>query len=105
MQKAILTRMGDGERLKMPPSEIKAELQKGSQTAASMARIPELTEEDLEQLYDILAEPGRIVSVPHGQELIVTDDGIAECFGGSEADGGSGVSISRLPFPRKSSRS
>jgi dimethylamine--corrinoid protein Co-methyltransferase len=28
--------------------------------------------------------------------LIVTDDGIAECFGGSEPDGGSGVPISRL---------
>ena len=95
MQKAILTRMGDGERLKMSPSEIKTELQDGSQTAASMARIPDLTDNEIEQLCDIIAEPGRIVSVPHGQELIVTDDGIAECFGGSEADGGSGVSISR----------
>ena len=79
----------------MSPSEIKTELQDGSQTAASMARIPDLTDNEIEQLCDIIAEPGRIVSVPHGQELIVTDDGIAECFGGSEADGGSGVSISR----------
>ena len=40
--------MGDGERLKMSSSEIKAELQDGSQNAASMARIPELTEEEIE---------------------------------------------------------
>ena len=78
MQKSILTRMGDGERLKMSPLEIKTELQDGSQTAASMARIPDLTDNEIEQLCDIIAEPGRIVSVPHGQELIVTDDGIAE---------------------------
>ncbi len=95
MQKNILTRMGDGERLKMSAPEIKAELQDGSQTAASMARIPTLTDEEIDQLCAIISEPGRIVSVPHGYELIVTDDGIAECFGGSEADGGSGVFISR----------
>ncbi len=91
----ILTRMGDGERVKMSQAEIRDELQQGSQNAAGMARIPVLAADDIQQLYDIIAEPGRIVSVPHGHELIVTDDGIAECFGGSEADGGSGVSISR----------
>ncbi len=53
MQKTILTRMGDGERLKMSPSEIKAELQDGSQNAASMARIPALTEEEIEQLSEL----------------------------------------------------
>ena len=95
MPNTILTRMGDGERVKMSPSEIKAELRIGSENAATTACIPALADEEIEQLYDIIAEPGRIVTVPHGHELIVTDDGIAECFGGSEADGGSGVSISR----------
>jgi len=95
MPNTILTRMGDGERVKMSPSEIRDELRKGSEHAARTARISILTDDEFEQLYDIIAEPGRVVSVPHGHELIVTDDGIAECFGGSEADGGSGVSISR----------
>jgi dimethylamine--corrinoid protein Co-methyltransferase len=96
MPKSILTRMGDGERVKMSSSEIRDELRQGTQNAAEMARIPELPDDEIEQLFEIIAEPGRVVSVPHGHELIVTDDGIAECFGGSEPDGGSGVPISRL---------
>ena len=94
MSKSILTRMGDGERVKMTPAEIRDELQQGSQNAGDMARIPVLTTDDIEHLFDIIAEPNRVVSVPHGHELIVTDDGIADNFGGSEADGGNGVQIS-----------
>ena len=95
MSNTILTRMGDGEKVTMSPSEIKAEINRGTDNASELARIPVLTDDDIEHLFDIIAEPGRVVSVPHGHELIVTDDGIAECFAGSEADGGSGVSISR----------
>jgi dimethylamine--corrinoid protein Co-methyltransferase len=87
--------MGDGERVRMSPSEIKTEINNGTANAAELARIPVLADNEIDQLLDIIAEPGRIVSVPHGNELIVTDDGIAECFAGTEADGGSGVFISR----------
>jgi dimethylamine---corrinoid protein Co-methyltransferase len=96
MSNEILTRMGDGERIKMSSSEIREELRSGSESAAGAGRIPVLTDDEIEALYDIIAEPGKIVSVPHGDELIVTDDGIAECFGGSEADGGTGVPINRF---------
>ncbi len=95
MPSTILTRMGDGERVKMSPEKIMDELRAGSENAVDMARIPVLTDDEIEHLFDILAEPGRVVSVPHGHELIMTDDGIAECFVGTEADGGSGISISR----------
>ena len=95
MPKTFPTRMGDGERVWMSSSEIKAELQQGSADAAELARIPTLTDEDIEQLFEIIAEPGRVVSVPHGHELIVTDDGMAECFTGTEADGCSGISMGR----------
>lgn len=95
MSNSIFTRMGDGERVSMSPMEIRDEIRQGSASAAEMARIPVLSDSESDELFDIIAEPGRVVSVPHGHELIVTDDGIAECFAGSEADGGSGVSISR----------
>jgi len=95
MPKTILTRMGDGERIHMSSSEIKDELQKGTENAAELARIPGLLDGEIEQLLEIVAEPGRVVSVPHGHELIVTDDGMAECFSGTEADGCSGVSMGR----------
>jgi hypothetical protein len=55
--------------------KITADLRSGSENAATTACIPDLRDEEIEQLYDIIA-------VPHGHELIVTDDGIAECFGG-----------------------
>ena len=66
MPNIILTRMGDGERVKMSPSEIKEELRSGSENAATTACIPDLVDEEIEQLYDIIAEPGRIVTVPQG---------------------------------------
>jgi dimethylamine--corrinoid protein Co-methyltransferase len=72
MQKRILTRMGDGERVSMPADEVKEELLLGTQDAAQNGEIPELTAEDLEQLFDIVAETGRVVSVPHGDEVVVT---------------------------------
>ena len=42
MSEKILTRMGDGERVSMTPSEIRDDIQKGSADAAKRARIPEL---------------------------------------------------------------
>ena len=95
MQKRVLTRMGDGERVSMPADEVKEDLLSGTQDAAQDAAIPELSAEDLEQLFEILAEPGRVVSVPPGDEVVVTDDGCAKVFCSGPADGGAGLPISR----------
>ena len=95
MQKRILTRMGDGERVSMPADEAKEELLLGTQDAAQNGEIPELTPEDLEQLFEILAEPGRVVSVPQGDEVVVTDDGCGKLFCSGPADGGAGLPVSR----------
>ena len=95
MPESILTRMGDGERVSMPADEVKEDLLLGTQDAAQNGEIPELTAEDLEQLFEILAEPGRVVSVPHGDEVVVTDDGCAKLFCSGPADGGAGLPISR----------
>jgi dimethylamine--corrinoid protein Co-methyltransferase len=88
--------MGDGERIELEEDELREELLTGTKDAADKAGIPELTADELDQLFEIIAEPGRTVSVPPGEELVVTDDGIAENFHGSEADGGAGVEMSRL---------
>ena len=86
MQNNILTRMGDGERVSMPADEVKEELLLGTQDAAQKGGIPELTQEDLDQMFEIFAETGRIVSVPPGDEVVVTDDGCAKIFCNSSAD-------------------
>jgi dimethylamine--corrinoid protein Co-methyltransferase len=87
--------MGDGERVSMPADEVKEDLLLGTQDAAQNGEIPELTTADLDQLFEILAEPGRVVSVPPGDEVVVTDDGCAKLFCSGPADGGTGLPISR----------
>jgi dimethylamine--corrinoid protein Co-methyltransferase len=87
--------MGDGERISMPADEVKEELLVGMQDAADKGAIPELTQDDLDQMFEILAESGRVVSVPPGDEVVVTDDGCAKVFCSSSADGGAGLPVSR----------
>ncbi len=61
MRDRILTRMGDGQRIVMSSDRIKEELLTGTQDAAQRAEISELTPDDLELLFDIFADPSRIV--------------------------------------------
>jgi dimethylamine--corrinoid protein Co-methyltransferase len=96
MSNGIFTRMGDGERIEVDEAEVRKELLDGTKDAAKKGKIPELGESELDQLFEIIAEPGRIVSLPHGEELIVTDDGIANILGASEADGGAGIPMDSL---------
>jgi dimethylamine--corrinoid protein Co-methyltransferase len=88
--------MGDGERIELDVEEIRRELRDGTRDAAKRGKIPELAGSELDQLFDILAEPGRIVSVPPGRELVVTDDSVAEDLHVSEENGGAGISVDRL---------
>ena len=74
----IATRMGDGERIYLDPKVLKEDLLLGSEDAANIGNIPKLSKDELDHLYEIFAEQGRTVSVPHGSELIMTDDGIGE---------------------------
>jgi len=80
MQDHNFVRMGDGERVLMSPGQIKEDLLAGTQDAAQRADIPALTSDELEQLFDIFADPSRIVSVSPGQEVIVTDDAVCTLF-------------------------
>jgi len=92
----ILTRMGDGERVRMTPSEIKADIRDGTADASKRAKVPELTAEEQQQLYDIMADPSRIVSVKPGEEVIVTDDGCSMSFYSGQDGGGVGAPLSRM---------
>ena len=96
MQKKIPTRMGDGELVSLSAGEIKEDIQAATRDAARRAEIPELTAEEMEQLFEIIAEPSRAVSVNAGQEVIVTDDGCSMSFYSGQDGGGVGISMSRL---------
>ena len=54
----ILTRMGDGQRIIMSSDRIKEELLIGTQDAAQLAEISELTPDDLELLFDFRSKIG-----------------------------------------------
>jgi len=96
MQRNIITRMGDGERVSMTVDELKEDLIEGTRDAAERAKIPELTQDELERLFDIFADPSRIVSVSPGNEVIVTDDGCTMSFYSAQGSGGVGIPMSRL---------
>jgi dimethylamine--corrinoid protein Co-methyltransferase len=96
MRDHILTRMGDGQRLALPCSRIKDDLLSGTRDAAQRAEIPELTPDDLELLFDIFADPARIVSVAPGQEVIVTDDACCMLFYADQDNSGQGIPMNRL---------
>ena len=62
MKNKILTRMGDGERVWLSAEEVKEDIAAGVEDAARRAKVPPLTAEEQEQLFDIIADPSRIVS-------------------------------------------
>lgn len=95
MGKKILTRMGDGMRVSMPEEELREDLSAGSRDAVEKAKIPELTPDDLEELFDIFADTNRMVSVSPGREVVVTDDGSAGAFQSGETSSGLGIPIGR----------
>ena len=96
MTDQILTRMGDGELVSMPAGKLKADILAGAANAAQSAGIPELTIDDLDELFDIMTEPSRIVSVSPGNEVIVTDDGCSMSFYSGQDGGGVGIPLSRM---------
>lgn len=95
MTQKVLTRMGDGERLWMDAEEVKEDILAGSEDAAGRINGVPLTDKEQQQLFDILAEPSRIVSVNPGEEVIVSDDGHTMSFYSGEDGGGTGSPLSR----------
>ncbi len=95
MSKQILTRMGDGERLWMKAADVKADIADGTADAADRGGIPEISDAEKEQLFNIIADPSRMVSVSPGEEVIVSDDGCTMSFYSGQDGGGVGIPLSR----------
>ncbi len=95
MQNQIMTHLGDGGRIMMTKDEIAEDILKGTNDASDRARIPALTKEEQEQLLDIFCEPGRIVSVSPGEEVIVSDDSCSMTYYADQENSGIGIPMSR----------
>lgn len=96
MKSNICTRMGDGGKITMPPEELLDDLWAGTQDAAERASIPKLTSDEIEHLFEIICEPGRMVGVTPGKEVIVTDDGGGYQFWAGQGDCAVGIPLSRM---------
>jgi len=95
MSKKIMCRMGDGERVWLTPEEIKEDILRGTQDAAERANVPALTAEECERLFDIIADPARVVGVEPGEEVIITDDAVSMLFYADQENSGQGLPMSR----------
>jgi dimethylamine--corrinoid protein Co-methyltransferase len=96
MSDAFVTRMGDGERVLMEAAEIREDIRAGTADAAEKAGVPELTQEEQDYMFEIIADPCRIVSVKRGKEVTATDDGCTMAFYSGQDSGGGGTPLSRM---------
>ena len=71
----IMTRMGDGFPVEMSESEVRSDLEAGTEDAADRGKIAPLSKEELQYLYDLFASPYRFVSVEPGNEIVLSYDG------------------------------
>jgi dimethylamine--corrinoid protein Co-methyltransferase len=70
----IQTRRGDGIRIEMGAAEVRGDLEKGTTDAADRAKVPALTEDELQYLFEIHERSDRVVGVDRGKEVCLTYD-------------------------------
>jgi len=71
----IFQRFGDGYLREMTEAGLKKDIVEGTQDAAERAKIPPLSEEEIQRMYEIYASPRKFVSVEPGSEVILSYDG------------------------------
>ena len=71
----VTTSMGDGNKIRLTEDELRKDIIAGTENAARKGKIDELSEAEISQMVDIFLQPGKIVSVEPGKEVVVTDDG------------------------------
>ena len=72
--KEYFTRMGDGSAVWLSESDIRLDLEEGMLDAADRGKIPQLTEDEMRQLFEIITSPQKTVSVERGNEAVNTFD-------------------------------
>lgn len=91
-----LTRMGDGQRIEMTKDELMKDFEAGTQDAAKKGKINPLSQDEINQLFEIFANPNRIVSVEPGNEVPLTHDIGTLRLMGDQGNSGVGIPLSRL---------
>jgi len=71
----IPTRMGDGQLVEMTRSEIRADVEAGIEAAVKRAKVPPLSQDEVDHVVDIYASPVRFIGVDIGDEVVLSCDG------------------------------
>jgi dimethylamine---corrinoid protein Co-methyltransferase len=82
----VPTRMGDGSLVELTRSQLKAEIEDGTQTAAAKVKVPPLAQDELDHLLDIFASAARFTGVDIGDEVVLSKDGTGSPQFGSRID-------------------
>lgn len=70
----IQTRIGNGTRVEMTEAELRKDLEAGTEDASDRAKVPPLSEDELQYLFEIHKCPDRVVGVERGKEVCLTYD-------------------------------
>jgi len=73
-EKKFFTRMGDGSIVYLTEKEIRADILDGVMDAADRGKIPPLTEEEMNHIYDIVTMPGGVVGVAPRDTIVTSND-------------------------------
>ena len=74
----FFTRLGDGSGIEMTAEQIYLDIDAGTEDAAKRGKIPALTAEDKQRLFEIITMEGNVVGVKRGLEVVSTSD--SGCF-------------------------
>jgi dimethylamine--corrinoid protein Co-methyltransferase len=91
----IRTRMGDGYVTELTPEELRADLEAGCAEAVKRAKVPPLEESEFDYLYDLFANPSRIMGVEAGHEVVLTKDGSVNSLYSAQLSSGVGLPLGR----------
>ncbi len=73
-EKKYFTRYGDGYSTYMTKDEIKKDVERGVEDAASRGKIDPLTEAEKSYIVDIITMPAKMASVEPGKEVVLSSD-------------------------------
>ncbi len=79
----------------MTRDELRHDLEEGTEAAATKAKIPPLTENEIDYLDDMFACPSRIWGVERGHEVVMTKDGCVNALNSSRMSSGVVAPVNR----------
>jgi len=92
----VLSRMGDGTRYYTTREQIVQDILDGVGNAVDCADVPELTQDDIDFIADVMCDKNRVVGVEPGREIVLTQDGGPYKPMIDSGSSGNGIEISRL---------